>query len=176
MMNPYYEHFRAVVGEGAGSDDDGDDIGDIYRSVMYQRGYGLGHNEIDFTRTHGLGFGETFASLMSFAKPLLTKGLQYFGKQAVNTAANIAQDAIAGENIGQSAKRHLVDTAEDIFARAPGAIMENVFNSRGPSRKRASRPSAGELVASSRRRLYNKKRRMTGAGLLKEYPALERIA
>lgn len=175
MTNPYFEHFMAVVGEGSAGSDNGDDIGYVYRTVPYQRGYGWGYHEMDYMQTHGLGFGETIASLFNFAKPLVTKGLKFLGTTAVDTAANIAQDAISGENVGSAAKRRLTDAAEDIFARAPDVIMENVFKNRGSNRKRFIQPSAGELVASARRRGHNKKKRITGRGLFDEYPALEKI-
>lgn len=172
-MNPFYEEFKrdAMVGRGLG---DGDEIGDVYRSVLYQKGYGLGY-DFDPGEVHGLGFADGFMSLIRYAMPVLKSGLQFLGKQAVSTAANIAQDAIEGKNVKEAAKEHIIRAGEDIFAKAPTAIADAVINRTGKKRKVVSQQSAGELVARARPVKRFKKTNRVGRGLLATYPALAKI-
>jgi hypothetical protein len=165
-MDPFYELCKnRVIGEGFGEKDE---IGEVYRNnVLYQRGYGFSE-EYDFSETYGVGFGDVLMQLFRIAAPVvkkgLTSGLKMLGNTAVNTAANIAQDAIAGDNVKTSAKKHVSAAAEEVFAKAPMIVTELIKKRNAEKRKAASRPSAGKLVASARRR-----RR------LDEYPALEKL-
>jgi hypothetical protein len=166
-MDPFYEHCkRQATGGGLGSPDE---IGDVYRSsVLYQRGFGFGE-EYDLSETYGLGFGDSIMQLFRLAAPVLkkglTSGLKMLGNTAVNTAANIAQDAIAGENVKESAQKHVSAAAEDVFARAPAMVTALLKKSRANKRKSSSRPSAGRVVASARKRR-----------VLQEYPGLEKLS
>lgn len=178
-MNPYYEMFKAIHGHGLSHPDH--KVGNVYRSVLYQRGYGLGHC-YDYSDRHGLGFIDSLTNLVRLAMPAMKDGLRYVGKQAVNTVANIAHDAIAGKNVKDAAKLHVADAARDVFAKAPAAILSSMADgnkTRGVKRKASSHQSAGKLAASARpkvaRRHSSKPRRITGKGLLLEYPALEKL-
>lgn len=178
-MNPFYEQFKrdAVVGGGGGGIGDGDGVGDVYRSVLYQRGYGLGY-DIDLGQTYGLGFSDGLMSLIRYALPMLKGGLQYLGKQAVSTAANIAQDAIEGKNVRDSAKEHISKAGEEILAKAPASITEAFIKPTGVKRKAVSQDSAGALVARARLPPPSKKFKRSnriGKGLLNTYPALAKI-
>jgi hypothetical protein len=164
MTNPYYDHFAAIIGEGDNNsrkddDDDDDDIGDTYRGVLYQRGFG-NRFTYDYDELYGLGWGSTLKSLFNFAKPLFKQGAKYLGRKAVDTVANIATDAISGENIKESAKRRIADTGEEIFAKAPEAITQ-LINKRPAAKTKAPR---GRY-----------KRRKIGRGMLKEYPLLKKL-
>lgn len=167
-MDPFYELCkRRVVGSGLA--DNRDEIGDLYRNnVLYQRGYGFSE-EYDFSDTYGVGFGDVIMQLLRAAGPVLkqglTSGLKMLGNTAVNTAANIAQDAIAGQNMKNSAKKHVTAAAEQVFAKAPGIVTELIKKRTAEKRKANSRPSAGKLVASARRRRT-----------LEEYPALKNLS
>lgn len=128
MVNPYYEHFKSFVGSGIPPDQ----IGEVYRSALYQRGYGIG-NDFDYSSVHGLGFVDGALRLFRLALPALKSGLQYMGKSAVNAAADVATDAIMGKNVKDSVKEHVSGVAKDLFAKAPVLISEI---NKGVKRKR----------------------------------------
>lgn len=173
-MNPFYDHFKSLIGEGIGDNDD--NIGDIYRSIMYQRGYGFDDEFVDYDATYGLGFGEVLSNVFRLATPLLKKGLQYLGNQAVSTVANIAQDAIAGQNVAESAKKHVSHAAGDVFAKAPAAIANSVLKTRGIKRGPDSSLEDVNWGRRSRQKRIRKNiRGKIGRGLLQEYPALKKI-
>ena len=172
-MDPFYEHCkRQAVGAGL----KGHEVGDVYRTVLYQRGFGMNH-AIDLRRTHGLGFADGLLSLFRSAVPVLgpalKSGMKYLGNQAVTTAANIAKDALNGDNVVQAANRRIgeaaVNAAQDIFAR-PGPQS---VNRRGTKRRGVSQVSAGRLVASARS--SKKVKRGRGVSLASEYPALAKF-
>jgi predicted house-cleaning noncanonical NTP pyrophosphatase (MazG superfamily) len=162
MTNPYYEHFANIIGRGADNDnddnDDDDDIGSTYRGVLYQRGFG-GRFTDDYDEIYGLGWGTTLKNLFNFAKPLFKQGAKYLGRKAVDTAANIANDAISGENIKESVKRRITDTGEEIFAKAPEVITQLV------NKRQASKIKTNK----------GRKRRKIGRGILQEYPGLKKL-
>lgn len=174
-MNPFYDHYKHMATSGGGFDRD---IGNIYRGVLYQRGYGLDY-DIGYDDVHGLGFASNLMGMFKFVLPALKTGLQYLGKQAVSTAANIATDAIAGKNIADSAKGHVTDVAENLFAKAPEVLSAVIRG--GQKRKWVSSPETGEAgtsIRSVRRAPYNKKRKgryITGRGLLSTYPILAKF-
>ena len=165
-MDPFYELCqRRVVGSGLG---DRNEIGEVYRNnILHQRGYGFS-DEYDFSDTYGVGFGDAIMQFLRVAGPVLkkglTSGLKMLGNTAVNTAANIAQDAIAGQNVKDSARKHASAAAEEVFAKAPAIVTELIKKRTAEKRKANSRPSAGKLVASARRRRT-----------LEEYPALGKL-
>ena len=172
-MDPFYEHCkRQATGGGL----KGNDIGDVYRTVLYQRGFGMTH-AFNLRRTHGLGFADGLLSLFRSAVPVLgpafKSGMKYLGNQAVTTAANIAKDAINGDNVIQAANRRISEAAshaaQDIFARpAPQSV-----NRRGTKRRAVSQVSAGRLVTSARN--SKKVKRGGGGSLVSEYPALAKL-
>jgi hypothetical protein len=112
-----------------------------------------------------LGWGDTLRSLFNFAKPLFRKGAEFLGRKAVDTVANIAHDAISGDNVKESAKRRLVDTGQEIFAKAPEAVVQLMGNK--SKKQKRSAPSTSRAVG--------KKRRKIGHGIMKKYPALGKI-
>lgn len=169
-MNPFKEHFKEIIGRGATN---GENIGNVYKSVLYQRGFGFDH-EVNHHDTYGLGFSEGLQGFFKLMSPILSSGLKFLGNQAVNTAANIAHDVIAGENAKDSAKTHVKKAAEQIFARAPEAISQ-VIRRAGSKRKFVSRQVADGEVTVSRTAKRFKGNRRIGRGLLSTYPALEKI-
>jgi hypothetical protein len=170
-MNPYYDQFKYLV-EGSGG---GEDIGDVYKGVLYQRGYGLD------SEMHGLGFADGLMRMFKFVLPALKTGLQYLGKQGVSTAANIASDAISGKNVSESIKEHVTGAAEDLFAKAPDALSSVIRG--GQKRKRASvlegvEPDGYQQPPRVKRRKLRKNyssSRKIGRGLLSTYPVLAKI-
>jgi hypothetical protein len=87
----------------------------------------------------------------------------------VNTAANIAQDAINGENIKEAAKAHVTSATHDIFAKAPLALRE-ALNKKPPTKRKAvGKLTPGKLVASAR------KKKKANSYNFEEYPALRKL-
>ena len=80
-------------------------VQNVFRGPMYQKGYGVGGY-----------FRKFFRWLVPIAErhvvPHLKSGLETVGKQAIESAANIAKDTIKGKNIREAAQEH-VDTAID---------------------------------------------------------------
>jgi hypothetical protein len=177
-MNPYYEHFKLVHGGGLDKDEGKEGVGGVYRSVLYQRGYGLGQY-YDYSDRHGLGFMDGLMSVARFVLPSMKSGLKYLGNQAVETVANIAQDAIAGKDIKESAKERVRSTAQEIFAKVPAALADTLSGDKrtGVKRRAVSRTSAGRLVASARKPAKRAKKRhhSVDPGLLAQYPALDKL-
>ncbi len=153
-------------------------IGGVYKGVLYQRGYGLGQY-YDYSGRHGLGFVDGLMSLARLVMPTMKTGLKYLGNQAVETVANIAQDAIAGKELKEAAKQRVQETAKDIFAKAPAAIVQAIGGdkSKAVKRRAVSHKSAGRLVASARRpaKRAKKSQSLVGKGLLEQFPALEKL-
>lgn len=172
MTNPFYDSFKQLTGAGGFVDSD-PDIGKVYQSVLYQRGFGF-NNLDDFRMTHGLGFADGLMNMFKTALPYLKTGLQYLGKQAVNTAAGIAKDTLMGDNIRDAAKKHATQAAGEIFAEAPNIILDSVMNKRGTKRKAGSSTKALNQRTSVLRS-KKAKRGKRGFGILKTYPALENI-
>ena len=82
----------------------------IFRGYVRQRGYGLG------------GMFRTFYKFVmplfkTHALPFLKKGAEIVGTEAVKTAADIANDAIKGRNIQDSAKEHLNESLDSLKNR-----------------------------------------------------------
>ncbi len=85
---------------------------------------------------HGHGIGSIFSSLFRAALPLLKSGAKYFGKQAINTGANIVGDVIWDrKNIKESAKSRLKETGKKILADASEGI-DHIGGGKGIKRKR----------------------------------------
>lgn len=166
-MNPFYDQFKQECLYGEGFENPA--IGPLYKSVMYQRGYGFGYTEPDIYGTYGLGLGDTLSRVYQFALPIVKKGLQYLGKKAVGTVANIAEDAIKGRNIPESTKQHVTKATGEIFAKAPEAIAQVMD-------KRNGQTSSSISLKRSRKRVTSQpKRKKFGKGLLATYPLLDKL-
>lgn len=159
---------------GSGVHDTDEDIGKLYKSVLYQRGFGY-DQELDYHNTYGLGFSDALQGFIRMVTPFFKSGLKYLGTQAVNTAANIAQDVISGANVKEAAKAHVSQTAEDIFAKAPKAIANVIKTTKAKRGTVSQEPSFDEETPTRaiKRRRYSQDNRRT---LLRAYPALGKIS
>ena len=70
----------------------------------------------------GHGLGSILSGLFRSAVPLLKKGLAFFGKQALRTGAQIANDVADGQSFGESAKKRVGDTVNEYV---PGLIPQS---------------------------------------------------
>ena len=95
----------------------------VYRGYANQRGYGLG----------GI-FKTLYKFIMPMFKthalPILKKGAEFVGTEAVRTASNIANDAISGRNFKESAREHFNDAVNTISSKAQSSLQS------GTGRKR----------------------------------------
>lgn len=88
MANPYIDYYSAQAQYGGALSG--------FAGVRTQRGHGF--------------FGRLISGIGSFVKDLLPS----IGKRALPSAINLAQDVIAGENVGQAAKRRLKEAGRNI--------------------------------------------------------------
>ncbi len=168
-MNPFYEQFKAecLSGEGIGRNE----LGPFYKGVLYQRGYGLGYEDICPEQMYGLGIGDSLSNLFQMAWPAVKKGLQYLGKTAVNTAANIATDAIRGKDVRAAAKEHASQSAAQILAKAPAALSSHLGIREAVAKSSGSRKSAVKRKGSKPRPGIKK----FGKGVQAAYPLLNQL-
>ena len=118
MENKYYEYFRDALGRGEGRYHT--NFGEIYRMRPgLQRGYGkfvIGRGM--HRHRYGMGFGSVIMSLFKRAVPLL----KVLGSKAVEVASNVAKDAIHGNNVKDSAIRHLSNEANTLMGSVPDVV------------------------------------------------------
>ena len=180
MGDPFYEHCMLMATGGGINPGSSDEIGELYRSVLHQRGYGLNTEMMDHDHVYGLGFGELMGRLFRAAAPHLKSGLKYLGKSAVVTAANVAEDAINGADIKESAMKHVGDAVSDaageVFARAPKFLGEVSGFKSGKAKKRpaVTKETPGRLVARARSKSKRKRARVTYNP--SDYPGLARLS
>jgi hypothetical protein len=177
-MNPFYDELKAYCTSGGGELDERDSIGHLYKSINFQRGYGVGYIDPFPHETYGLGFGDTISNLFRMAVPYLKQGLKHLGKKAVDTAANVAYDALEGQNIPEAVKTHVGTTAREIVARAPEVISEVLDKSRGNMDKTSS-ASENLSVKTTPRRQQRKRRQPIRSRTIKRarkgYPFVDEL-
>lgn len=84
----------------------------------------------------GRGIGGVFGQLFKGARPLLTQALKVAGKELLKTGANIAKDALQGNNVKQSAKRNFTSSGVRLLDK-----LSNAFDNPKPQpRKRKPTP------------------------------------
>lgn len=81
----------------------------------------------------GHGLGSLLGGLFRSAFPMIKRGLATFGKQALRTGLEIANDVVEGEDVKSSAKRRVPDGIKS-FARNQGFIRQS-----GSGRKKRRR-------------------------------------
>lgn len=177
MTNPYVDFFMDSIGRGPGKYYS--HIGEIFQaSPQYQKGYGyLGYRGKHSFR-HGRGIGSTLMSMFRMAIPLLKRGVQKLGTEAVDVASKVASDAIQGVNIKESAIKHASNTAQKILQELPGTFS-GVLNKTAETATNPVIPPS-TLVAprapKKRKLLPSSARRKFGRGIdskkLKKFPGL----
>ena len=104
----------------------------LYRQYyLQQRGGGLPVFG-GYKGQKGHGLGSLLGGLFRRAMPMLKRGLATFGKHALKTGLEIANDVVAGEPVKESAKRRVSEGIKR-FARP-----ENFISQSGRGRKRKS--------------------------------------
>jgi hypothetical protein len=93
----YEDYYMAQSGSGV----------PIFEGYRGQRGHGLGSILSGFFRS---------------AMPILKRGLSFFGKQALRTGAQIANDVADGQSLRDSAKRRVSERINEVV---PGLIPQS---------------------------------------------------
>ena len=75
----------------------------VYAGSRYQRGHGL---------------GSVFGGLFKAAAPLLKKGAQALGREALKTGLQIAGDVAKGKNLKQAAKSRVKTAGKNMINKA----------------------------------------------------------
>ena len=78
----------------------------------------------------GHGLGSILSGLFRSALPMLRRGLATFGKHALKTGLEIANDVVAGDNIKDSARKRVPEGIQRF------ATTSNFFNQSGSGRRR----------------------------------------
>ena len=81
----------------------------------------------------GHGLGSMLSGLFRSAMPMIKRGLAFFGKQALKTGLEVANDVADGESFGNSARRRV---PEGIKRFASSANFSNQSGSGRRGRKR----------------------------------------
>jgi len=92
-----------------------------------------------YSGQRGHGLGSLLSGLFRRAMPLLKGGLATFGKHALKTGLEIANDVVEGDTLKASAKRRVPEGIKQ-FARA-----ENFIGQTGSGRKRSRKRGKRKL-------------------------------
>ena len=84
----------------------------------------------------GHGLGSILSGLFRSALPMLRRGLATFGKHALKTGLEIANDVVAGDNIKDSARKRVPEGIKRF------ATTSNFFNQSGSGRRRIGKRKA----------------------------------
>ena len=90
----------------------------LFQGSRLQRGHGLGNILSGFFRS---------------ALPMLKRGLAFFGKQALRTGAQIANDVADGESFTESTKKRVSERIKGVFN------PENFSSQTGSGARRTSK-------------------------------------
>lgn len=105
----------------------------VFRGAAYQRGY---------------GFGNVFKKLFRWIVPIVKKHAQPIakkvGKEALKTAANIANDTLSGKNLKESASQRIQET----LTKIPNGQFGN-----GHYKKKRKRKNSNILKLNKKRKL-----------------------
>lgn len=124
---------------------------------------------------HGRGVvgGGMWGSLWNFAKPLLSKAINVFGSaaaspvgkqviasvkdNAIKSGVKIVDDVLKGENVGQSLKKNLSDSAKNTLSEGSNIVSQGLF----PMKKNVVKPTAQKRQR-SKTPLTKRKRNIAG--------------
>ena len=111
----------------------------VYHGSAGQRGHGLGSMLSGFFRS---------------ALPMIKRGLAFFGRQALKTGAEMANDIADGSSFGDSARRRLPEGIKR-FVSSANFTSQSGSGSRGrrPKRKRETKKKKKKSTKSKRRKI-----------------------
>lgn len=185
--NIYYEYFRDNMYNNQASEQDGGKfynqaIGHVYAAPQhFHRGRGILGPGMTL---QGSGMvGDMFKALFRWSQPLLKKLGRKVADSASDFATGVARDALDGQNILESVKRHGAVEGQQLLSEVPQTVGE--FLAGRPAEPQEPPPSRAAVVArnairaSSKRGVSKKKigaKKQRGAGSAYYsvlYPALK---
>jgi hypothetical protein len=159
-----------------------DGIGTVFKTHRGIRGFG----EIDCCFQRGAGFGSFVRSIFAKAIPFLKKKvipamsplLNQAKEHIQDAAANVIEDAVQGENIGESIKKNVTSEGRKLLAKVPEAfagMLGRDKSSDAASSTPAAKPSTPRPVARKRKKISNLKRipSKRGRGSTSKFPGLK---
>lgn len=159
-----------------------DGIGTVYRAERRGvAGFGAFRPQI------GTGIGNFISRIFSRAIPFFKNTLMPALKPAMHevknsitgAAANIVEDAIQGENIGQSIKKNVISEGKKLLAKAPEAFSGILRKNMAPSEAIQTQAARETTSRQQRKRKNPAPRRLNpasakrGRGSTKTFPALK---
>jgi hypothetical protein len=123
-----------------------------YRGSNFQRGYGLG----GYAYQNGAGLGGMFRKFASWVMPILRKhalpslqsGVKAIGREALDSAADVAKDIISGRDFKETVNKRLGTAIESLKDKA-----EQKLDGRGIKRKR----NLKNLIILKKKKIVNHK-------------------
>lgn len=149
--NPYYTFFRNSIGHGNIYHPS---IGGVYSSPSdYQRGYGVVVRvtpffQLDERMQAGDGIGSFFLNLFRKATPMIKSAAKTIFRGAAEIGRDTLSDALAGENLKSSLKKHV---KTKVSSTLPTAIAEEVNKRIGSGKKRVSKSRSSSKKRRSKR-------------------------
>ena len=123
----------------------------VYHGASFQRGYGL---------------GSFFQSLSRRALPFLQKGAQTLGRAAFNTGVNIAHDVLRGNNVKESTRSRLQQTAKNLKEQALNRLTSQTGSGGKPLKRKVAQknltlpqPTKGERAKTTPKSTSQRKRK-----------------
>jgi hypothetical protein len=103
-----------------------------FRGSNFQQGYGLNYQQ-------GAGLGTMFRKFASWVVPIFKKhalpviesGIKTVGKEALDSAADVAKDIISGKNLKEASSERLISAIDNLKQKA-----ENKLQGKGIKRKK----------------------------------------
>jgi hypothetical protein len=128
-------------------------IGTVYKNNRGIRGFGAA----DFQ--HGCGFGSFVRNLIGRAIPFFRKRvipamtplLEHAKETIQDAAANVVEDAVQGENIGESIKRNVTSEGKKLLAKVPEAFA-GMLGRNKTTNKVSPNPTTRQATPATRRR------------------------
>jgi len=159
LNNRYFHYFHnQVTGRGIIEDDYVPNLGQVYN---YNIGLRRGRGQF-YGRHRGFGLGSFFSSLLQRATPFLRN----IGNHAVNAAANIAKEAIQGNNIKEAAIKHI--------SNAVAPVVQNLLSNQQQQQQQQPPPPAPKSTK-KRKIITTKAKNIKRAQNNPNYTALSKI-
>lgn len=116
-----------------------------------QAGSGLtGFSGIRYQHGHGF-FGKFFSTA-------LLPVLKYFGKQALGTGVNVAEDLLDGKNFKDSMKTRAIETCKNVTRAAINRGRSYIQKETGKRRRKSRNPYSKKKVKTNRKRSRSRSR------------------
>jgi len=130
----------------------------FFQSQSGQRGGNInGFSGMRYQR--GAGIGSVFSSLFRTLLPVAKTVGKAVGRQALSTGAQVASDALAGQNLGEALKQRGREGAAQILNKGMRRLNKPKRKPKGKPKKKRRQTGHG------RRRRRTKKRVQKGGGL-----------